>query len=73
MDISLQFAGQTALVTGGASGIGLACARQLSKAGAHVVVADKNIQLAQKSPLLFVEKLWPSMLATRFPCKLRHR
>lgn len=48
MNISLQFAGQTALVTGGASGIGLACARQLSQAGANVVVADKNYHLAQE-------------------------
>lgn len=48
MNISLQLAGQTALVTGGASGIGLACARQLAEAGAHVVVADINIQRAQE-------------------------
>ena len=29
MNTALQLAGQTALVTGGASGIGLACARRL--------------------------------------------
>ena len=33
-------AGKTALVTGGAGGIGAACARELAAAGAHVTVAD---------------------------------
>lgn len=32
--------GRTALVTGGASGIGAACARELAARGAHVTVAD---------------------------------
>ena len=35
-------AGRTALVTGGASGIGAACARELATAGAHVTVADRD-------------------------------
>ncbi|RYG09696.1 MAG: SDR family oxidoreductase [Burkholderiales bacterium] len=48
MHLSLQLAGQTALVTGGASGIGLACAQQLAEAGAHVVVADNNYPRAQE-------------------------
>jgi 3-oxoacyl-[acyl-carrier protein] reductase len=34
--------GQVALVTGGASGIGLACARRLHADGARVAVADSN-------------------------------
>ncbi|UZG44388.1 SDR family NAD(P)-dependent oxidoreductase [Caldimonas thermodepolymerans] len=34
------FVGRTALVTGGASGIGLACVELLRAKGAHVVVAD---------------------------------
>jgi 3-hydroxybutyrate dehydrogenase len=32
--------GRTALVTGGASGIGAACARELASRGATVTVAD---------------------------------
>jgi 3-hydroxybutyrate dehydrogenase len=34
--------GRRALITGGASGIGLACAEAFSAAGAHVTIADLN-------------------------------
>ncbi|MGY6499190.1 MAG: 3-hydroxybutyrate dehydrogenase [Microcella sp.] len=34
--------GRRAIVTGGASGIGLACARSLASAGAEVVIADRD-------------------------------
>lgn len=34
--------GRSALVTGGASGIGAACARELAARGAHVTVADRD-------------------------------
>jgi NAD(P)-dependent dehydrogenase (short-subunit alcohol dehydrogenase family) len=37
-----QFDGKIAVVTGGASGIGEACARQLAAEGAKVVIADLN-------------------------------
>ena len=42
----MQLSGKTALVTGGAGGIGAATAAQLSSAGALVVVADLNADAA---------------------------
>ncbi|MFV0374136.1 3-hydroxybutyrate dehydrogenase [Microbacterium sp.] len=37
-----DLAGRRALVTGGSSGIGLACVREFARRGAHVTVADIN-------------------------------
>jgi NAD(P)-dependent dehydrogenase (short-subunit alcohol dehydrogenase family) len=37
-----ELSGQVALVTGGASGIGLACARELSRRGARVAILDAD-------------------------------
>ncbi|MGA2393892.1 MAG: SDR family NAD(P)-dependent oxidoreductase [Candidatus Lustribacter sp.] len=44
---TVDLAGRTALVTGAASGIGLACAQLLAKSGAAVVIADINGSGAQ--------------------------
>jgi 3-hydroxybutyrate dehydrogenase len=41
-----DLAGKRALVTGGASGIGLACAHEFAGRGAHVIVADLNREAA---------------------------
>jgi rhamnulose-1-phosphate aldolase/alcohol dehydrogenase len=43
-----EFSRQVALITGGAGGIGGATAKRLIKEGAHVVLADLNIEAAQK-------------------------
>ncbi|MER6720065.1 SDR family NAD(P)-dependent oxidoreductase [Streptomyces halstedii] len=44
-----EFAGKVALVTGGASGIGLALSRRLAASGAAVVVADHHTDSAVKT------------------------
>jgi rhamnulose-1-phosphate aldolase/alcohol dehydrogenase len=43
-----ELAGRVALITGGASGIGRASARLLARRGAHVIVADLNVDGAQE-------------------------
>ncbi|MFE9102915.1 3-hydroxybutyrate dehydrogenase [Actinomadura geliboluensis] len=46
---TLDLAGRRALVTGGAGGIGRACARRLAAAGAAVVVADMDGAAAERT------------------------
>ena len=43
----MDFKGKTALITGGASGMGAACAREFASAGANVVIVDLNGPLAK--------------------------
>jgi len=45
--MSIQFKGASAIVTGGASGIGLAIATALAERGARVVVADLHLDRAE--------------------------
>jgi NAD(P)-dependent dehydrogenase (short-subunit alcohol dehydrogenase family) len=42
------FDGATAIVTGGASGIGRGLAEELAKRGCEVVLADRQIELAEE-------------------------
>ncbi len=42
------YEGKVAIITGGASGIGAALGRELARAGAEVVVADRQIDLAER-------------------------
>ena len=44
-----RFEGKVAIVTGGASGIGLATAKQLAMEGAHVVIAGRTRTKVQKA------------------------
>ncbi|MFD0822000.1 3-hydroxybutyrate dehydrogenase [Micromonospora zhanjiangensis] len=45
--VQVDLSGRTALVTGGGSGIGRACAVRLAAAGAAVVVVDRNVEAAE--------------------------
>jgi NAD(P)-dependent dehydrogenase (short-subunit alcohol dehydrogenase family) len=45
---TIAFSGKTAIITGGASGIGAALAKEIAKAGAEVVVADRQVELAER-------------------------
>ena len=47
--LSIDLQDKTVLVTGGASGIGRACCELLSQAGAHLAIADINLQGAQET------------------------
>jgi len=63
---------RTALITGGASGIGAALARALARGGADVVLADRQVELAEKSPRIFARAVqgrrrWRWMCATSTP------
>src|SRR4051794_18033782 len=47
----MQIRGSTALITGGASGLGAACARMIVGGGGRVVIADLNASDALKAEL----------------------
>lgn len=45
----INLSSKSAIVTGGAAGIGLAISHRLAEAGATVIIADKNLEGAQKA------------------------
>jgi 3-oxoacyl-[acyl-carrier protein] reductase len=47
--MKIDLSGKTALITGGAAGIGRACAQTLSKAGAEIIIVDINIDGAKNT------------------------
>jgi len=47
--MNIDLTGQTALITGGAGGLGRACAHTLARAGARIAVADLNLTGAQET------------------------
>ncbi|MFK3836735.1 3-hydroxybutyrate dehydrogenase [Microbacterium sp. NPDC087868] len=59
--------GRRALVTGGASGIGLASARALADAGATVTIADLNEQAAEEAARELGGKAWAVDLSDTAP------
>ena len=51
-----ELASKVALITGAASGIGRACAERFAEEGAHVVVTDVDLSLAEEVAKKIVEK-----------------
>ena len=58
-----DLAGKRALVTGGASGIGLACAHEFAARGAHVIIADLNADAATDAATAVGGESWAVDLA----------
>ncbi|MFF5626867.1 3-hydroxybutyrate dehydrogenase [Microbacterium sp. NPDC012755] len=59
----LELQGKRALITGGASGIGLACAEALASQGAIVVLADLDAKAAEHHATRLGGEAWPIDLA----------
>jgi len=55
--MQIDLTGKNALITGGASGIGRACATAFAKAGARVAVVDINLEGAQETIVTIGEGL----------------
>ncbi|GAA1959577.1 3-hydroxybutyrate dehydrogenase [Microbacterium deminutum] len=53
-----DLSGKRALVTGGASGIGLACAHEFARRGAHVTIADLNPDAAAAAAASVAGEAW---------------
>lgn len=57
--------GLVTLITGGAAGLGLACAKRFSRNGARVIICD----LPSSKGMDIVEK-WPSIVASTYNSEL---
>jgi len=55
---TVDLTGRTALVTGGAAGIGEACARALAEAGATVTIADRDVDSATQVAEAINGRIW---------------
>ncbi len=53
-----DLAGRRAVITGGASGIGLACAQEFAARGAHLVIADLNAEAAEAAATALDGEAW---------------
>lgn len=53
-----DLSGRRALITGGASGIGLACAHEFSRRGAHVIIADRDEAHAREAAAQVGGEAW---------------
>ncbi|MGO2745054.1 3-hydroxybutyrate dehydrogenase [Microbacterium sp.] len=53
-----DLAGRRAVITGGASGIGLACAQEFASRGAHVIIADLNREAAEQHAAVLGGEAW---------------
>ena len=55
---SLDLSGKTAIVTGGAVGIGFGISLRLAEAGANVLIADINAENAEKAKQGLLQNGW---------------
>ncbi|GCD88051.1 short-chain dehydrogenase [Nocardioides sp. LS1] len=62
---TVDLTGRTAVVTGGAHGIGLAVCRRLREAGADVVLADKSADAAQRAASELGARCFPAHVDVR--------
>ncbi len=65
----VDLSGKRAIVTGGASGIGIETAKALASAGAEVTIAVRNLEAGRQAAesLRATQNTWSSPTSTRSP------